>query len=235
MQADRFFLSHMAYFTANDAKTKGAFVYENEKAWEKLRRRRADSDANTFHFVDRYNQEKYTGECKVLAAALELTNEDEMRDFLIITRVNLEGYGPTLYQYDKPFPDMDALIRPICVALGIPLHDDAADARAAEIAKQEIAQLKPHELLATKHFVEYAEIAHVLMVDTWIDAQYVPIQNSGNNFPIHVYDDLLRDAVTDAIQLVHASRRNPCGSRRCGSLRRYSPNTNVSVLIHSIV
>lgn len=82
----------------------------------------------------------------------------------------------------------------------------------------------PHyELLGTQHFVEYAEIAHVLMVDTWIDPQYVGIQNSGNNFPIHVYDDLLREAVTDAMALVRASRLQKCVARRCGSLRRYRP------------
>lgn len=83
-----------------------------------------------------------------------------------------------------------------------------------------------YDHISAQHFVEYAELVHVLMVDTRIEERYKHIQNSGGDFPVHLYPDLLRRAVLDAISLVQARRICP-PKTQCGSLRRYHSDNSV--------
>lgn len=80
-----------------------------------------------------------------------------------------------------------------------------------------------YHYISARHFVEYAQFIHVKMVETWIDENVIPIQNSGGDFGVHLHYDLVLRAVVDGVKAVREGVECD-GVTRCGSLMEYTVN-----------
>lgn len=134
-----------------------------------------------------------------------------------ITRVTFED---TTLEYQMRVVQSASIIMTLegCAMENVPFFRD----HTALIALQYNRRWEHYYYLSARHFVEYAQFNHVKMVSTWIDANVIPIQNTGGNYGVHLYYDLMLSAIRDAILLQNGTLDVCNGRDRCGSLISYT-------------
>ena len=134
-----------------------------------------------------------------------------------ITRVTLED---TTLEYQMQLVQSASIIMTLegCAMENVPFFRD----HTALIALQYNRRWEHYYYISARHFVEYAQFNHVKMVSTWIDPGTIPIQNTGGNYGVHLYYDLMLRAIQDAIEIQSNPLETCNGTNRCGSLISYT-------------